>query len=87
MLSGDLHTFVAGDLHTNGETSGKPIGVELVGGSATSFGLPEELGVPSSALQALRQASDPHVKFAAHGTVSTIAKFQVDSGKRTLNQL
>jgi alkaline phosphatase D len=64
VLSGDIHTFIAGDLYTNGETSGKPIGVELVGGSATSFGLPEELGIPSATLDSLRQTSDPHVTYA-----------------------
>jgi alkaline phosphatase D len=61
-LTGDIHTFFAGDLGTNGESTGQPVGVELVGGSATSFGLPEELGVPSSALAALAGA-DPHIKF------------------------
>ena len=42
VLSGDIHTFIAGNLGTNGEQSGDPIGVELVGGSVTSLGLPEE---------------------------------------------
>src|SRR4051794_13816640 len=60
VLSGDLHNFVAGNLYTNGETSGKPIGVEMLAGSATSFGLPEELGVPSSSLQALAVTANPH---------------------------
>ena len=44
--------------------SGTPVGVELVGGSATSFGLPEELGIPASTLDALRKASDPHTIYA-----------------------
>ena len=61
-LTGDIHTFFAGDLGTNGESTGQPVGVELVGGSATSFGLPEELGIPSSTLAALA-AADPHIKF------------------------
>src|SRR3954470_1597200 len=30
VLSGDIHSFVAGDLYTNGQTSGKPVGTELV---------------------------------------------------------
>jgi alkaline phosphatase D len=64
VLSGDIHTFVAGNLFTNGETSGKPVGTELVGGSATSFGLPEELKIPSATLDSLRKASDPHVIYA-----------------------
>jgi alkaline phosphatase D len=64
VLSGDIHTFIAGDLYTNGETSGKRVGTELVGGSATSFGLPEELKIPSATLDSLRKASDPHVVYA-----------------------
>jgi alkaline phosphatase D len=116
VLSGDIHNFIAGDLYTNGETSGKPVGTELVGGSATSFGLPEELGVPSATLESLRQASDPHTIYAdfdhrgycvvtadknklvgefkavsdakvQNGTVSTLAKFQVDSGTTKLKKI
>jgi alkaline phosphatase D len=64
VLSGDIHTFIAGNLTTTGEASGTPVGVELVGGSATSFGLPEELGIPASTLEAIRQASDPHTIYA-----------------------
>jgi alkaline phosphatase D len=64
VLSGDIHTFIAGNLGTNGESSGDPVGVELVGGSVTSFGLPEELGLPAATLEALRQASDPHTIYA-----------------------
>src|SRR5262249_53027064 len=64
VLSGDLHTFVAGNLTTTGEESGTPIGIELLGGSATSFGLPEELGISANTLDALRKAADPHVIFA-----------------------
>jgi alkaline phosphatase D len=116
VLSGDLHVFVAGNLFTNGETSGQPIGTELVGGSATSFGLPEELNIPAVTLDSLRKASDPHVIYAdfekrgycvvtaskdklvgefkavsdakvPNGTVSSLAKFQVDAGKPELHQL
>lgn len=64
VLSGDLHTFLAGNLTTTGTQSGTPVGTELLGGSATSFGLPEETGIPASALQALRLASDPHIVYA-----------------------
>ena len=116
VLSGDIHTFIAGDLYTNGETSGKRIGTELVGGSATSFGLPEELKIPAATLESLRQASDPHTIFAnfekrgygvmtadkdklvgefkavsdpmvPNGTVSSLAKFQVNSGTPQLHQI
>jgi alkaline phosphatase D len=64
VLSGDLHTFVAGNLTTTGEATGTPVGTELLGGSATSFGLPEETGIPAAALDALRRAEDPHIVFA-----------------------
>jgi phosphodiesterase/alkaline phosphatase D-like protein len=89
---------------------------ELVGGSATSFGLPEELGIPSATLESLRTASDPHITYAdfdhrgycvvtatkdnligefkavsdakvPNGTVSSLAKFQVDSGKPKLQKI
>ncbi len=64
VLTGDIHTFIAGNLTTTGRQGGDPIGVELVGGSATSLGLPEYLGVPSSVLDALRVAADPHITYA-----------------------
>src|SRR5215208_3989866 len=115
VLSGDIHAFVAGDLYTNGQTTGRRVGTELVGGSATSFGLPEETGVPSATLDAIRRSADPHMVYAdldhrgycvvtatkdklvgefkavsdakvPNGTVSSLAKFQVDSGKRELHQ-
>ena len=62
-ITGDIHTFVAGDMTTTGRDDGVPVGVELVGGSATSLGLPEELGVPSATLYPLAGPNDPHVKF------------------------
>ncbi len=62
VLTGDIHTFFAGNLTTTGRESGTPIGVEFVGGSATSLGIPEALGIPPSTLAALA-ANDPHIKF------------------------
>jgi phosphodiesterase/alkaline phosphatase D-like protein len=44
-------------------TTGEPIGVELVGGSTTSLGIPEALNVPAAVLEGLAAANDPHVKF------------------------
>jgi alkaline phosphatase D len=64
VLTGDIHTFFAGDVTTTGRDTGTPVGVELVGGSATSLGLPEFLGVPSSSLYPLVEPNDPHVKYA-----------------------
>ncbi|MDX6582723.1 MAG: alkaline phosphatase [Solirubrobacterales bacterium] len=62
VLTGDIHTFFAGNVSTTGRNGGTPVGVELVGGSATSLGIPEALGVPSSTLKALA-GNDPHIKF------------------------
>jgi alkaline phosphatase D len=115
VLSGDIHTFIAGDLYTNGETTGEKVGVELVGGSATSLGLSEETGIPVSTLETIRQAADPHTIYADFehrgycvvdvskdeltGTFKqvdalhknkkpkTLAKFAVESGDPTLNQV
>lgn len=115
VLSGDIHTFIAGNLFTNGEITGDPIGVELVGGSVTSFGLPEELGIPAATLEGLRQAADPHTIYAdfesrgycvvsvtkddvvgefkrvdtmtAHSPATSLAKFKVDDGSTTLQQI
>jgi alkaline phosphatase D len=63
VLSGDLHTFIAGNLTTTGEATGTPVGVELLGGSATSFGLPEETGISAASLEALLPSADPHIVF------------------------
>ena len=62
-LTGDIHTFFAGDISTTGRDDGAPAGVELVGGSATSLGLPEFLGVPSSSIYPLAPPNDPHIKY------------------------
>jgi alkaline phosphatase D len=64
VLSGDLHNFLAGNLTTTGEQSGTPVGTEMLAGSATSFGLPEELHIPAATLDAIRKAADPHIVFA-----------------------
>jgi len=64
VLSGDIHTFFAGELTTNGDDSGTPVGVEFGGGSVTSLGIPESVNVPSQTLLALMPANDPHIKFA-----------------------
>jgi alkaline phosphatase D len=62
-LTGDIHHFIAGDMTTTGRDDGIPAGVELVGGSATSLGLPEFLNLPSSAIYPLQPVHDPHVKY------------------------
>jgi alkaline phosphatase D len=62
-LTGDIHNFFAGDVTTTGREGGTPAGVELVGGSATSLGLAEYLGVPSSTLYPLAPTNDPHIRY------------------------
>ena len=64
VITGDIHTFFAGNLSTTGDDTGAPIGVEFVGGSATSFGIPETLGVDAGTLTALGLANNPHLKYA-----------------------
>jgi alkaline phosphatase D len=87
VLSGDLHTFIAGNLTTTGESTGTPVGVELLGGSATSFGLPEETGIPAAKLEALLPSADPHIvfgDFVHHGyCVVTVTADQVTGQFKT----
>jgi alkaline phosphatase D len=64
VLSGDIHTFIAGNVTTTGGITGQAAGTELVGGSVTSLGLSEFLGVPPATLEALRKAADPHTIYA-----------------------
>lgn len=42
-LTGDIHTFIAGEVRTNGET-GKAVASEIVGGSTTSPGAAQTIG-------------------------------------------
>ena len=62
-LTGDIHTFFAGDMTTNGESNGTPVGVEFVGGSVTSLGIPEALGVDPTVLETLGKPANPHIKY------------------------
>lgn len=70
VLSGDIHTFFAGDLTTTGDSRGEKVGIELVGGSTTSFGISEAVGIKPEVLDALVPENDPHIgfsDFAHHG--------------------
>jgi alkaline phosphatase D len=89
VLSGDLHNFVAGNLTTTGEQSGIPVATEMLAGSATSFGLPEELHVPAATLEAIAKMSDPHLVFTdlthrGYGVV-TVEQNQVTGEFKTTN--
>jgi phosphodiesterase/alkaline phosphatase D-like protein len=63
VLTGDIHTFFAGDVTTTGRQGGTPVGVELVGGSATSLGIPEALNVPAEVLETVGPPANPHIDF------------------------
>ncbi|MCW2813847.1 MAG: Alkaline phosphatase [Nocardioides sp.] len=65
-LTGDIHTGLAADLPLDKATypvSGTA-GVELVCASVTSDNFDEELGTPSTAVEAALRASNPHYRYA-----------------------
>lgn len=64
VLSGDIHTFFAGDLTTTGNSTGEPVGVELVGGSISSTGIDADLDIPSATLEKLVEPNSPHITYA-----------------------
>lgn len=90
-LVGDIHTFFAGNLTTNGEDTGSPVGVEFVGGSATSLGIPEALKVDPSLLEAVGPAANPHIKFfdvRNRGcAIATVSKNELTVEYRTCDAL
>jgi alkaline phosphatase D len=66
VLTGDIHTFVAGDVTNDGRVTGTPVATEFVGGSITSGSVGGAVG---EAL-AVNQATNPHwryVNFARRG--------------------
>ncbi len=64
-ITGDIHTFFAGRVHTNGRASGPAVGTEFVGGSVTSHGF--ESFFPDPALRATiataLRAANPHIRY------------------------
>jgi alkaline phosphatase D len=65
-LTGDIHTFFAGEVHTNGRTTTPAIGTEFVGGSITSHGF--EGFFPDPVLrESIKNgilATNPHIRYA-----------------------
>ncbi|HNN50154.1 MAG TPA: alkaline phosphatase D family protein [Pseudomonadota bacterium] len=66
VISGDLHTFLAGQVTTTGRADGKPVALEFCGGAISSFGLFDLL--PSDRSLAARFATtassaNPHWSF------------------------
>src|SRR5262249_3331620 len=66
VLSGDLHTMIAGQVTTTGRADGTPAAVDFTSGAITSNGLIEMLGLDPSAAPALEAAglrANPHMAF------------------------
>lgn len=65
-LTGDIHTGLAADLPLDKATypASGTAGVELVCASVTSDNFDEDLGMPSTAVKAALQASNPHYRYA-----------------------
>ncbi|MCW3015150.1 MAG: hypothetical protein JWO02_2242 [Solirubrobacterales bacterium] len=62
VLTGDIHTYVAGRLHTDGRITGRPVGTEFVGGSISSLGLENTFGPATGAAQLLK-VTNPHITY------------------------
>jgi alkaline phosphatase D len=69
VLSGDLHTFIAGTVTTTGRSDGTGAAVEFLGGAITSNGLIDGLppgpdrDATARALEAQGRATNPHFAF------------------------
>lgn len=71
-ITGDIHTFFAGEVHVDGRTQGPSLATEFVGGSISSLGVPESVAgatgtpLPPSVVLALTQnveAVNPHITY------------------------
>jgi alkaline phosphatase D len=63
-ITGDIHTFFAGTVHTNGRVTTPALGTEFVGGSITSKGLEEYFGGASPATAEGVRANNPHIAYS-----------------------
>lgn len=62
-ITGDIHSFFAGEVRTNGRISGRRVATEFVGGSITSQGLEQFVDAPLATEPAVR-ALNPHLRYA-----------------------
>ena len=62
-LTGDIHTFFAGAVTTDGRISGQPAATEFVGGSITSAGIADAFGGEARATDRIRELN-PHISYA-----------------------
>lgn len=65
-ITGDIHTFFAGTVHTNGRTSTPAVGTEFVGGSITSHGFEDFFPDPVTreTVKTGLLATNPHIRYA-----------------------
>ena len=65
-VTGDIHTFFAGDVYPGGRADGhRPAAVEFVGGAISSTGLEKDFGDAATAGEAAAVAANaPHLKYA-----------------------
>lgn len=65
-LTGDIHTFFAGTVHTNGRVTSPAIGTEFVGGSITSHGFEGYFPDPvvRESIKNGILATNPHIRYA-----------------------
>ncbi len=66
MITGDIHTFFAGDVYPEGRADGgRPAATEFVGGSISSFGLEQDFGSLTPMAEAgVVTTNTPHLKYA-----------------------
>jgi alkaline phosphatase D len=64
VITGDIHTFFAGQVTTTGRLGGRAAATEFVGGSITSTGLAEALApTPPAAIESGLIAQNPHLTY------------------------
>ena len=64
VITGDIHTFFAGTVHTSGRITSPAAATEFVGGSITSTGIQESLGSGDPrATEAGLRANNPHLSY------------------------
>ena len=62
-LTGDIHTFFAGEVHVNGRATSPRVATEFVGGSITSHGFESYFGPALPVVETGLLTTNPHLKF------------------------
>jgi alkaline phosphatase D len=63
-ITGDIHTFFAGQVHVNGRVTTPAVGTEFVGGSITSLGFENIFGQGTLATEPGIRANNPHYAYS-----------------------